>query len=126
MKADVSKLADLDRFFSLVKEKFGKIDVLFANAGISKLASAAETSEQIFDKTFDINVKGLYFTLPKALPLLNDSAGVVLSSSAANSRGYGQSTTGKRLEARVGIEPSTVAANARPCVIGQHPPAVPQ
>ena len=125
MKADVSKLADLDKFFSLVKEKFGKIDVLFANAGISKLALRPRLASRSSIKPLTF-VKGPYFTLQKVLPLLNDSAGVVLSSSAANSRGYGQSTTGKRLEARVGIEPSTVAANARPCVIGQHPPAVPQ
>jgi len=87
VKADVSKLADLDRLFSQVSAKFGKIDALFANAGIAKFAPATDSSEQLFDETFDINVKGLYFTLQKAIPYLNDNAGIVLNSSVVNSRG---------------------------------------
>ena len=79
VKADVAKLADLDKFFAQISAKFGKIDALFANAGIAKFAPAAASSEQIFDETFDINVKGMYFTLQKALPLLNDNAGIVLN-----------------------------------------------
>jgi len=65
VKADVAKVADLDKFFAQVAAKFGKIDVLFANAGIAKFALAADSSEQMFDETFDINVKGLFFTLQK-------------------------------------------------------------
>jgi len=84
VKADVSKLADLDRLFSQVSAKFGKIDALFANAGIAKFAPATDSSEQLFDETFDINVKGLYFTLQKAIPYLNDNAGIVLNSSVVN------------------------------------------
>lgn len=87
VKADVAKLADIDKFFAQVKAKFGKIDALFANAGIAKFAPAGESSEQMFDETFDINVKGLYFTVQKALPLLNDGAGIVLNSSVVNSKG---------------------------------------
>jgi len=87
VKADVSKLADLDRLFTQVSAKFGKIDALFANAGIAKFAPASDSSEALFDETFDINVKGLYFTLQKALPYLNDNAGIVLNSSVVNSRG---------------------------------------
>src|ERR1700678_4086925 len=87
VKADVSKLADIDKFYAQVKEKFGKIDALFANAGIAKFAPAADSSEQMFDEQFDINVKGLYFTLQKALPLLNDNAGIVLNSSVVNAKG---------------------------------------
>jgi NAD(P)-dependent dehydrogenase (short-subunit alcohol dehydrogenase family) len=87
VKADVSKLADIDRLFTEVSAKFGKIDVLFANAGIAKFAPASDSSEQLFDETFDINVKGLYFTLQKAIPYLNDNAGVVLNSSVVNSKG---------------------------------------
>jgi NAD(P)-dependent dehydrogenase (short-subunit alcohol dehydrogenase family) len=87
VQADVSKLADIDKFFNQVAAKFGKIDALFANAGIAKFAPASDSSEQMFDETFDINVKGLYFTLQKALSHLNDNAGIVLNSSVVNSKG---------------------------------------
>jgi NAD(P)-dependent dehydrogenase (short-subunit alcohol dehydrogenase family) len=87
VKADVSKLADIDRLFAEVAAKFGKIDALFANAGIAKFSPATDSSEQLFDETFDINVKGLYFTLQKAIPYLNDNAGIVLNSSVVNSQG---------------------------------------
>ncbi|HME34158.1 MAG TPA: SDR family oxidoreductase [Candidatus Sulfotelmatobacter sp.] len=87
VRADVAKLADLDQFFAQVAAKFGKIDALFANAGIAKFSPAATSSEQMFDETFDINVKGLFFTLQKAIPLLNDNAGIVLNSSVVNSKG---------------------------------------
>jgi len=87
VKADVSKLADLDRLYSQVSAKFGKIDALFANAGIAKFSPASDSSEQLFDDIFDINVKGLYFTVQKAIPYLNDNAGIVLNSSVVNSRG---------------------------------------
>lgn len=87
VKADVSKLGDIDKFFSQVGAKFGKIDALFANAGIAKFAPAGDSSEQMFDETFDTNVKGLYFTLQKSLSHLNDNAGIVLNSSVVNSKG---------------------------------------
>jgi NAD(P)-dependent dehydrogenase (short-subunit alcohol dehydrogenase family) len=88
VKADVARTADLDNFFAQVAAKFGKIDVLFANAGIAKFAPAADSTERMYDETFDINVKGLFFTLQKALPLLNDNAGIVLTSSVVSSKGY--------------------------------------
>jgi NAD(P)-dependent dehydrogenase (short-subunit alcohol dehydrogenase family) len=87
VRADVSKLADIDRLFAQVTAKFGKIDVLFANAGIAKFAPVGDSSEQLFDETFDVNVKGLYFTIQKALPHLNDNAGIVLNSSVVNAKG---------------------------------------
>jgi len=87
IKADVSKLADTDKLFAQVVAKFGKIDALFANAGIAKFAPAADSTEQFFDETFDINVKGVFFTLQKALPHLNDNAGIVLNSSVVNTQG---------------------------------------
>ena len=88
VKADVSKLADIDKLYAQVTAKFGKIDALFANAGIAKFAPAADSTEQLFDETFDINVKGLYFTLQKALPHLNDNAGIVLNASVVSTKGY--------------------------------------
>lgn len=109
-KADVAKLADLDKLFSQVSAKFGKIDVLFANAGIAKFAPPAETSEQMFDETFDINVKGLYFTVQKALPLLNDNAGIVLNSSVVNSKGYAGTSVYSATKAAVRSLARTFAA----------------
>jgi len=88
VKADVSKLADIDRLYAQVAGKFGKIDAIFANAGIAKFAPAGESTEQLFDETFDINVKGLYFTVQKALPHLNNNAGIVLNSSVVSTKGF--------------------------------------
>jgi NAD(P)-dependent dehydrogenase (short-subunit alcohol dehydrogenase family) len=87
VKADVSKLADIDKFYAQVTANFGKMDAIFANAGVAKFAPASDTTEQLFDETFDINVKGLFFTLQKALPHLNNNAGIVLNSSVVNSKG---------------------------------------
>ena len=87
VKADVSNLGDLDRLYAAVAAKFGKIDALFANAGIAKFSPVSDSNEKLFDDIFDINVKGLYFTVQKAIPFLNDNAGIVLNSSVVNSRG---------------------------------------
>src|SRR5439155_26894275 len=65
----------------------GKIDVLFVNAGVAKFAPLAETSESMFDEQFDINIKGAYFTIQKALPFLNDGASIILNTSVADSKG---------------------------------------
>ncbi len=87
VRADVSKLADLDRLYKTVAEKFGKFDVLFANAGIAKFAPVTETNETLFDEVFDINVKGVFFTIQKALPLLNDGGSIIINSSVVNETG---------------------------------------
>jgi NAD(P)-dependent dehydrogenase (short-subunit alcohol dehydrogenase family) len=87
VRADVGKLQDIDKLYNAVKEKFGKIDVLFANAGIAKFAAVEQSSEQFFDEQFDVNVKGMYFTIQKALPLLNDGASIILNSSVAGVKG---------------------------------------
>ena len=84
---DVSRLEDLDRLYSVVREKHGKIDILFANAGLGQLTPLATVSEANFDHTFDVNVKGLFFTVQKALPLLTDGASIVLNASIAASKG---------------------------------------
>jgi NAD(P)-dependent dehydrogenase (short-subunit alcohol dehydrogenase family) len=87
VQADVAKPAALERLYAEVNEKLGKIDVLFVNAGVAKFAPLAETSEGLFDEEFDINVKGAYFTIQKALPLLNDGASIVLNTSVADQKG---------------------------------------
>jgi len=87
VQADVANGADLDKLYAEVSQKLGKIDVLFVNAGIAKFAPLAETSERTYDEQFDINIKGAYFTIQKALPLLNDGASIILNTSVANSKG---------------------------------------
>ena len=87
VQADVAKLTDVDKLFAEVSRKLGKIDVLFVNAGIVAFAPFAETSERAYDEQFDINIKGAYFTIQKALPLLNDGASIILNTSAADRKG---------------------------------------
>jgi NAD(P)-dependent dehydrogenase (short-subunit alcohol dehydrogenase family) len=87
VQGDVAKLSDLDKLYAEVSQKLGKIDVLFVNAGIAKFAPFAETSEEIYDEQFDVNIKGAYFTIQKALPLLNDGASIILNTSVADQTG---------------------------------------
>jgi NAD(P)-dependent dehydrogenase (short-subunit alcohol dehydrogenase family) len=87
VQGDVAKLGDLDRLYAAVKERFGRIDILFANAGVARLAPLEAVDEAHFDLLFDVNVKGLLFTVQKALPLLAPGAAIVLNSSVANTKG---------------------------------------
>src|SRR5256886_10499684 len=87
VQADVAKLRDVDKLYAEVSKKLGKIDVLFVNAGVAKFAPLAETSESLYDEQFDINIKGAYFTIQKALPLLNDGASIILNTSVADRKG---------------------------------------
>jgi NAD(P)-dependent dehydrogenase (short-subunit alcohol dehydrogenase family) len=87
VRSDVSKLTDLDRLFKVVTEKLGRVDVLFANAGIAKFAPVSDVSEDAYDETFDINVKGVFFTVQKAIPFLNDNASIILNTSFVNQAG---------------------------------------
>ncbi|WP_342363108.1 glucose 1-dehydrogenase [Terrarubrum flagellatum] len=84
---DVTRLEDLDRLYAVVKEKHGHIDVLFANAGWGEVAPLVAATEAHFDKTFDLNAKGTFFTVQKSLPLFRDGGSIVLTSSVANVRG---------------------------------------
>jgi NAD(P)-dependent dehydrogenase (short-subunit alcohol dehydrogenase family) len=88
LQGDVSKLADLDRLFATVKEVKGRIDVLFANAGVAEPSPLGEISEALFDRAFGINVKGTLFTVQKALPLLSEGASIILTSSIVGSKGF--------------------------------------
>ena len=87
MQSDVSNLADLDRLYATVKEQKGHIDILFANAGVGQRAPLGTITETQFDEMFDINVKGLLFTVQKALPLFHDGGSIILNSSIAASKG---------------------------------------
>jgi NAD(P)-dependent dehydrogenase (short-subunit alcohol dehydrogenase family) len=81
VRADVAKLAEIDKLFAAVKARFGRIDVLFVNAGIGKFSPLEAVSEELYDAVLDVNLKGAYFTIQKALPLLVDSASIILNTS---------------------------------------------
>jgi NAD(P)-dependent dehydrogenase (short-subunit alcohol dehydrogenase family) len=87
VQGDVSKLADLDRVFETIKRQKGRLDILFANVGWGEFVSLGAITEQHFDKTFDTNVKGLLFTVQKALPLLRDGSSIILNASITASTG---------------------------------------
>jgi NAD(P)-dependent dehydrogenase (short-subunit alcohol dehydrogenase family) len=87
IQGDAAKLADIDRIYAIVKAKTGRIDVLFANAGFYEFAKFGEITEEHFDNTFDTNVRGLLFTVQKALPLLARNASIILNGSIASIRG---------------------------------------
>jgi NAD(P)-dependent dehydrogenase (short-subunit alcohol dehydrogenase family) len=88
IRADVGKVAEIDRMYAEIAAKVGRIDVLFANAGIYRSAPLADTTEEFFDDMVDINLKGLYFTVQRALPHLNDGGAIVLNSSTVNTKGW--------------------------------------
>ncbi|HXM07586.1 MAG TPA: SDR family oxidoreductase, partial [Candidatus Acidoferrum sp.] len=87
VRADSSNLADLDAVFATIQSQAGKLDVLFVNAGVASRAPLGEITEAHFDETFDTNVKGVLFTVQKALPVLVDGASVILNASIAGSKG---------------------------------------
>jgi NAD(P)-dependent dehydrogenase (short-subunit alcohol dehydrogenase family) len=88
IQGDVASLADLDRIYAQVKATSGRIDVLFANAAFYELGTLGSITEEHFDKTFDTNVRGLLFTVQKALPLLTEGASVILTGSIASIKGF--------------------------------------
>jgi len=88
LQADVGDLEQIDQLYQTIAAKLGKIDVLFANAGIARFAPLAATTEAMFDELFTINVKGSYFTVQKAVPYLNDQAAIVLNTSFVDEVGF--------------------------------------
>jgi NAD(P)-dependent dehydrogenase (short-subunit alcohol dehydrogenase family) len=87
VQSDVSKLPEIDKFLAAVTQKFGKIDILFVNAGVAEFIPFETTSEDKYDWMFDINAKGAYFTVQKAVPHLNDGASVILNTSVVSHEG---------------------------------------
>jgi NAD(P)-dependent dehydrogenase (short-subunit alcohol dehydrogenase family) len=87
VQGDVSKLADLDRLFAQIKREKGKIDIVFANAGVARYARLGTITEEFYDSISNTNVKGLLFTVQKALPLLPDGASIILNASIVGSKG---------------------------------------
>jgi NAD(P)-dependent dehydrogenase (short-subunit alcohol dehydrogenase family) len=121
VQGDVSNLEDLDRLYAEVKEQKGRIDVLFANAGIVEFAPLGAITESHFDKIFSVNVKGLLFTVQKALPLFEDGGSIILTASVGGSKGnptlsvYGATKAAIRSFARtwtVELSPRKIRVNA--------------
>jgi len=86
IQGDVARLTDLDRLYEAVKSK-GKIDVVFANAGVAEFAPLGKITEEHFDRLFNVNVKGTLFTVQKALPLMNDGGSIIINGSVASVKG---------------------------------------
>jgi NAD(P)-dependent dehydrogenase (short-subunit alcohol dehydrogenase family) len=87
VQGDVAKLADLDRLYETVGKVKGRIDIIFANAGVGEFVPFPKVSEEHFDRVFNINVKGALFTVQKGLPLLNDGGSIILTGSVASVKG---------------------------------------
>jgi NAD(P)-dependent dehydrogenase (short-subunit alcohol dehydrogenase family) len=87
IQADSGKLDDLDRLYAQIKAKYGRLDVIFANAGGGEFATIDQATEEHFDKTFNSNVKGVFFTVQKALPLMKDGGAIVLNASIVSVKG---------------------------------------
>jgi NAD(P)-dependent dehydrogenase (short-subunit alcohol dehydrogenase family) len=101
IQGDVRNLADLDRLYNIVKDQKGHIDILFANAGIAQFAPLEEISEEHFDNIFDINVKGLLFTVQKTLPLFQDGGSIILNASVGSSKGVEETSVYSATKAAV-------------------------
>jgi NAD(P)-dependent dehydrogenase (short-subunit alcohol dehydrogenase family) len=97
----VSKPGDLDRLFAQIKRERGRLDIVFANAGIAKYAPFGKITEEDYDSIFDINVKGVLFTVQKALPLLPDGASIILNASIVASKGFSSNSVYSATKAAV-------------------------
>ena len=101
IRGDVSNLGDLDRLFAQIKGDKGKLDIVFANAGVAKYAPLGKITEELYDSIFSINVKGLLFTVQKALPLLPDGASIILNASIVASKGLASNSVYSATKAAV-------------------------
>jgi NAD(P)-dependent dehydrogenase (short-subunit alcohol dehydrogenase family) len=101
VQGDVSNLGDLARLFTKIKREKGKLEIVFANAGVAKFAPFGKISEEHYDSIFNINVKGLLFTVQKALPLLPDGASIILNASIVASKGLGANSVYSATKAAV-------------------------
>jgi len=88
VRGDVSDLSDLDRLFVQIKREKARLDILFANAGVARYAPLGSITEEFYHSIFDINVKGVLFTVQKALPLMPDGASIILNASIVASKGF--------------------------------------
>jgi NAD(P)-dependent dehydrogenase (short-subunit alcohol dehydrogenase family) len=101
VQGDVSNLDDLDRLFAQIKREKGKLDIVFANAGVARFARLGTITEEFYDSIFNTNVKGLLFTVQKALPLLPDGGSIILNSSVVGSKGLSMNSVYSATKAAV-------------------------
>jgi NAD(P)-dependent dehydrogenase (short-subunit alcohol dehydrogenase family) len=101
VRGDVSSVSDLDRLFAQIEREKGRLDIVFANAGVAKFAPFGKITEELYDTIFDINVKGLLFTVQKALPLLPDGASIILNASIVASKGLSSNSVYSATKAAV-------------------------
>jgi len=101
VQGDVSNLGDLDRLFAQIKREKGKLDIVFANAGAAKYAPFGKITEEHYDSIFNINVKGLLFTVQKALPLMPDGASIILNASIVASKVFSSNSVYSATKAAV-------------------------
>jgi NAD(P)-dependent dehydrogenase (short-subunit alcohol dehydrogenase family) len=101
VQGDVSNLGDLDRLFGQIKRDKGRLDIVFANAGIAKYAALGSVTEDLYDSIFNVNVRGVLFTVQKALPLMPDGASIVLNASIVGSKGLSSNSVYSATKAAV-------------------------
>lgn len=111
---DVANPADLDTLVAAVRDRFGRLDVVFANAGVASFAPVPEVTEAEFDRVVGINLKGVYFTVQKALPLLPDGAAIVINASWTLHRGMAGASVYAATKAAVHNLAHTLAAELAP------------
>ena len=87
VRADASNLGDLDRLYTQIKQEKGRLDIVFANAGQAKFVPISDVTEQLYNQIFDTNVKGVLFTIQKALPLIPDGGSIILNASVVSTKG---------------------------------------
>src|SRR5262245_49546645 len=114
VRGDVANLDDLDRLYGAVKQRLGRIDTLFANAGVARFAPMDAVDEALFDLHFGVNVKGLYFSVQKALPLMSRGGTIVLNSSIANASGMANTSVYAATKAAVRSLARTLSSELGP------------
>jgi NAD(P)-dependent dehydrogenase (short-subunit alcohol dehydrogenase family) len=112
--SDTSQLREINSLMDVIRQKFGRIDILFANAGIAKFQPFGEIQEAIFDEHFDINVKGLFFTVQAALPLIPSGGSVLLTASVVSKKGFAGSSVYAATKAAVRSFGRTLATELAP------------
>jgi NAD(P)-dependent dehydrogenase (short-subunit alcohol dehydrogenase family) len=101
VRGDVSNLGDLDRLFAQIEREKGKLDIVFANAGVVRYAPLGGITEELYDSIFDVNVKGLLFTVQKALALMPDGGSITLNASIVASKGFSSNSVYSATKAAV-------------------------
>ncbi len=113
IQGDVSRMVDLDNMVEVIRQKAGHLDILFANAGVAEMLPISAVTEEHYDKLFNINVKGLYFTVQKCLPLLTNGSSIILTASVAGSMGNPDFTVYSATKAAVRNFARTMAADLK-------------